>query len=258
MEAAGHAGILLHGVDFSGADSGGAAKIRVVERDLGAPRAPVRLLGQFDRGALVRAIRASAEDGRLHLWRVDAPGGVPLATLGECGVPPEWRAAAAWMRDLGSPRGWRSAVRERTRREPRRACDTAASTPMAPMNLRIFKQTWTFVCEVLLPLAEAGIAVEPMSPVAGARVVVCEGCPASVLAGKGWARRGYKGGGAPPADVRADIVRELRNAGMAIPPALAEKAIADVEGDLLDALLLASEPVQTVVPREALIEGWVY
>lgn len=258
VDPAGTAGILLHGVDFSGADSGGAAKIRVVERELSSPRSAVVVRGQFDRTGLVRAIRASASDGRAHLWRVDAPSGLPLATLAECGLTGDWMAVAEWMRGLGSPRGWRKDVREHTRREPRRVCDAAAATPLAPMNLRVFKQTWTFMCEVLLPLAEAGVSVEPMRPVAGARTVVCEGCPASVLAARGWARRGYKGAGEPPARVRAETVRELRNNGMTIPPAVAEQAIADQEGDLLDALLLVTEPAHTVVPREAIIEGWVY
>ena len=34
-------GLVIHGVDFSGADSGGAAKIRVVTRDMSDLRAPV-------------------------------------------------------------------------------------------------------------------------------------------------------------------------------------------------------------------------
>ena len=60
-------GILLHGVDFSGADSGGAAKIRVVTRDLGAPGTAIASMGRLDRRALVRAVLASREDGRSHL-----------------------------------------------------------------------------------------------------------------------------------------------------------------------------------------------
>lgn len=258
MTGAEHAGIMLHGVDFSGADSGGAAKIRVVHRDLGAPRAAVVAGGQFDRTALVRAVDASTRDGRAHLWRVDAPMGMALATIRELGLAEEWRTVAAWMSECGGARPWRSRVRDTTRREPRRVCEQAMATPMASMNLRIFKQTWTFVCEVLLPLAESGVTIAPVLPRPGAPVTVCEGCPASVLAAKGWAKRGYKGDGAGPATVRADLVRALRHEGMNIPQPLAEAAIADREGDQLDALILVSEPFQTVVPREAMVEGWVY
>ncbi|MBL9140840.1 MAG: hypothetical protein JNK53_03135 [Phycisphaerae bacterium] len=251
-------GIVVHGVDFSGADSGGAAKIRVIERDLGTPRAEVVARGQLDRKSLVRAIQASNGDGRAHLWRIDAPSGLPLSMATELAQPEDWKSIAQWMLECGAPRQWRSRVRQTTRREPRRTCDQAMSTPMAPMNLRVFKQTWTFVCEVLLPLAESGVGIEPMLPVRGARVVVCEGCPASVLACKGWAKRGYKGPGDPPVQARAEIVRHLRHDGMNIPPALADQAISDVEGDVVDALLLATPPFQTVVPREALVESWIY
>ena len=90
-------------------------------------------------------------------------------------------AVARWMQEQGSPRMWRTAVRGLTRREPRRACDAAMSTPMSPLNLRVFKQTWTFICEVLLPLAEEGVRIEPCVAGTSNAVVICEGCPASVL-----------------------------------------------------------------------------
>lgn len=251
-------GIVLHGVDFSGADAGGAAKIRAVTRDLGAPAAPVASMGRLDRRALVRAILASRDDGRAHLWRVDAPMSLPAEIAREFGVDGDWMELARWMQGLGSPRLWRTEVRARTRREPRRACDDAFSTPMSPLNLRVFKQTWTFVCEVLLPLAEAGVRVDPCVPgQPGGRVTVCEGCPASVLHAVGWPRRGYKGGGEPPARVRAEIVRSLRATGMVVPEPLAAEAVRDEQGDLLDALVLALPPFATVTPPVARIEGWV-
>jgi len=156
-------GVLLHGVDFSGADSGGLAKIRVVSRDLGALRAPVRLDGRFDRKALVRRILGMRQDGRQHLVRIDAPSGLPLDTLRTLEIEPTWNAMAAWLAAFASPRLWRSQVRAADRREPKRACDAAFRTPMAPMNLRVFKQTFTLIVEVLCPLAEAGVRVEPVN-----------------------------------------------------------------------------------------------
>jgi hypothetical protein len=250
-------GIVLHGVDFSGADSGGAAKIRVISRDLAVPRQPITSAGRIDRRGLVRAILASAEDGRDHLWRVDAPMSIPAEIAREFGVGPAWIDVARWMHSLGSPRLWRGEVRGLIRREPRRACDHAMATPMSPLNLRVFKQTWTFVCEVLLPLAEQGIRVEPCMPSAS-RVTVTEGCPASVLAAKGWPKRGYKGVGDPPRRVREELVRRLAQEGVAIPVPMGEEAIRDEEGDLLDAMLLVTPPFQSVVTAEAALEGWVH
>ncbi len=250
--------LVLHGVDLTGSDSDGAASVRVVERDLNTPRNPVVSRGQCDRRSLVRMIQESGKDGRAHLWRVDAAGGVPLATLGALDVSADWRAAAEWMHGCGSPRLWRSRVRQSTRQEPRRVCDASVSNSMAPMNLRVFKQTWGFTCQVLLPLADAGVHVEPMAPATGSTVSVCEGSSEGVLAMRGWQRRGYKGAGEPPRAVRSDIIRQLRHAGINVPPALATQAENDAEGEWIDALLLVTDPTHTVVPSAALIEGWSY
>ena len=250
--------MILHGVDFSGADSGGAAKIRMVSRDLDAPGSAVRQDGRFDRGALVRRILAMREDGRRHLVRIDAPVGLPLDTLRSFEVTPEWGAMAEWIAGFGSPRLWRGEVRGVDRREPKRVCDTAFRTPMAPMNLRVFKQTWTLIAEVLRPLAQAGVRVEPVHAASGG-VTVCEGCPASVLRLKGWPDHGYKGAGDPPRRLRADILKRLQGRERLVLAAeMARAAEDDPEGDLLDAILLVTDPLQWVPPVEARVEGWVY
>lgn len=250
--------MILHGVDFSGADAGGAAKIRMVSRDLDAPRASVQLDGRFDRRSLVRRIVGLAADGRTHLVRIDAPVGLPLETLRTFEVAPAWADMAAWLAAFGSPRLWRSESRQKDRREPRRVCDEAFRTPMAPMNLRVFKQTFTLVVEVLRPLADAGVRIEPVHGAASS-VTVCEGCPASVLRLKGWPDHGYKGQGEPPRRVRADLLERLqKRERLLLPRELAAAAEADPEGDLLDAILLVTDPVQWVPPSEARVEGWIY
>jgi hypothetical protein len=251
--------MILHGVDFSGADAGGAAKIRVVDRNLRARGEPIRLRGRFDRKTLLRQMLDTAREPGEHQWRIDAPFSIPLATFEAFNLPKDWLAMARWMADFGSPRGWRHDIRQVDRKEPKRVCDRAESTPMAPMNLRIFKQTWTLIAEILLPLAEAGVHIEPLvnrSP--SSRMVVYEGCPASVLQRFGWPAKGYKGTGEPPREVRASIVERLASVGVIVQPPLAREAIDDEEGDLLDAMLLTTSPTQTVVPAEASCEAWVY
>lgn len=251
--------MILHGVDFSGADSGGAAKIRVVERNLRARGDAVSFRGRFDRKTLLRTMIETAKMPGEHQWRIDAPFSLPIETLDAFSIPHEWMAMAQWMAAFGSPRGWRHEIRMTHRKEPKRVCDRAESTPMAPMNLRVFKQTWTLICEVLLPLAEAGVRIEPLANCeASGTMVVYEGCPACVLQRLGWPARGYKGKGDPPREVRRSIVERLQSVGVKVNDALAGDAIEDVEGDLLDAILLTTTPTQTVVPAEASIEGWVY
>jgi hypothetical protein len=136
---------------------------------------------------------------------------------------------------------------------------------MAPMNLRVFKQTFTLITEILLPLAREGVAIDPVTMVDGAKtpnVRVCEGCPASVLRHLGWPHKGYKGGGEPPRRLREDLVRLLRKEGLEIASETAVEAIHDEEGDLLDALILTTPLIEGTLPAElvaqARIEAWVY
>jgi hypothetical protein len=135
---------------------------------------------------------------------------------------------------------------------------------MAPMNLRVFKQTFTVITEVLLPLAREGVAIDPVVGAAGAApaVRVCEGCPSSVLRHHGWSFKGYKGGGEPPRRLREEFVRLLRKEGLEIASETAVEAIHDEEGDLLDALILTLPLIEGGVPPEfeqqARVEAWVY
>jgi hypothetical protein len=215
---------VVHGVDFSGAEGGGAAKIRIAEREL-APRSAVAIRPRVDRNGLKKAILESANDGRSHLWRIDAPFGLPLECFakqrpeGFGDGPVTWMTIAEWMAGFETAREWRSAMRELSRREPKRLCDRALATPLAPMNLRVFKQTFTVITEILLPLAREGIAIEPVSMPADAdsiRTRVVESCPASVLRHRGWPHKGYKGGGEPPRVVREEISRLLSSHGLVI------------------------------------------
>ncbi len=261
---------IVHGVDFSGADSSGAAKIRIAERELSA-RSAVYVRGRIDRNGLRNAILESSVDGRSHMWRIDAPCGLPMecfATERPAGMdtgPLTWHTVAQWVAGFDSAREWRGAMRELSRREPRRHCDRVLRAPLAPMNLRIFKQTFTVIKEILLPLSAQGIAIDPVSmPTDGTTpsVRVCEGCPASVLHHFGWPSKGYKGVGEPPRVLREELVRLLRQAGLEIPSPIAVEAIHDVEGDLLDALILTTAPMGVAIPSDlvgaAAIEAWIY
>lgn len=243
----------LHGVDFSGAENGGVHKIRIASW-----KSPTEItVERADRKMLVKMILDAAKSGEHHLWRIDAPMGLPIQTLRAHGVAENWLAGAKWCAQAGSPRAWRTTLREVSREEPRRRTDAEARTPMAPMNLRIFKQTWTLICEVLLPLHDAGVSIAPMATTA-AKTTICEGCPASVLQQLGWPARGYKGEGEPPQRVRAMIARRLGEIGIPLSKNLQQKVVDDTEGDLLDALILLTPPIQTVVAAEGMIEGWVY
>ncbi len=247
--------IIRHGVDFSGADGGGSG-IRLATR---VPGEPVRRIDRLDRRGLRDRILASREDGERHLWLIDAPFGVPIRTLERCDVDLDWSASVRWLASHGSPRDWRRAVRAVDRKEPKREADVVASTPLASMNLRVFKQTWTAMVELLGPLVEAGVRVDPMAGPLDARVVVVEGCPATVLKRRGDSAKGYKGTGQPPRDRREAIIqRGIESWGLEATNAVFDRCHDDEGGDDLDALLLTLDPWQGPPPAPAMVEGWVW
>jgi hypothetical protein len=243
-----------HGVDFSGADSGGRAKIVIATR---RGDSPVSIRRGVDRSGLRKAILETAEAEERHMWRIDAPFSVPLAVYDRHEIEHDWHALARWMRGFESARDWRRALRTVNRKEPRRTCDREARTPMAPMNLRVFKQTWTVVCEVLLPLAEAGVHIAPVH-VTDSPAIVCEACPASVLTFRAISPRGYKGRTEENHARRVELCRLLMSWGIPVSTRDADAAVRDAEGDVLDALLLLAEPSAHVPPVEAGIEAWVW
>ncbi|MFZ9914378.1 MAG: hypothetical protein ACO3IB_03475 [Phycisphaerales bacterium] len=72
----------------------------------------------------------------------------------------------------------------------------------------------------------------------------------------------WSGGGAPPRIVREEIIRLLRRDGLEIPSNIAVEAIHDEEGDLLDAMIMVTAPLEVPIPAElaatAAVEAWVY
>ena len=247
--------IVRHGVDFSGADGGGSG-IRLATR---VPDEPVRRIDRLDRRGLRDRIMASCADGERHLWLIDAPFGIPLRTLRSCGVEESWSASVDWLASFGSPRDWRRAVRTVDRKEPKREADVVASTPLASMNLRVFKQTWTAMVELLQPLVEAGVRVDPMAGPLDARVVIGEGCPATVLKRRGDSAKGYKGAGQPPRDRREAILRQgIECWGLDATEAVFDRCHDDEGGDDLDALLLTLDPWHGPPTAAAMVEGWVW
>ena len=245
---------ILHGVDFSGAKGGGGPKIVIATRDR---------TGDIDirRGAtrqdLLNSIRDARDDGVRHLWRIDAPLSLPESVLESHGVEADWISMARWMHGFEDPREWRRALRAVDRKERKRTCDRAARAPLAPMNLRVFKQTWTAICELLLPLAEEGFHIAPMHPTESS-VIITEACPASVLFRMGESSRGYKGSEPVHAQRRGDLCGVLAEHGVPLSRRHAKLAEQDPQGDVLDAAILLLPPVHEPIPREALIEGWIW
>ncbi|MSR18407.1 MAG: hypothetical protein EXS00_04430 [Phycisphaerales bacterium] len=250
--------MIIHGVDFSGADSGATSRIRIASRTLGSRGGESVRVERVDRNTLLRLIRASSLDGGRHLWRVNAAMGLPLEAVSKHEVALDWLEVARWMNAFGAPRPWRTAMRLTERAEPRRTADREFRTPMAPMNLRSFKQTWVFICQVLLPLAEEGqVSISPCRVVGGAACTLAEGCPSWVLRARNLPAKGYTGDSAGPKRARAGIVAALAECGILLDTRVSTEAIDEPSGELLDAVLLSTDPVERSSPEVARLEGWI-
>jgi hypothetical protein len=123
--------------------------------------------------------------------------------------------------------------------EPKRLTDREAKTPWCAFNIRLYRQSFHGMAEVLRPLATDGKAVVlPMQAPAPNLPWLIETCPASALRHFGW-RGSYKGPGL--SDQRRKILSKLTAARLLrpLPASIAKRVIADSGGDALDSVIAA-------------------
>jgi hypothetical protein len=233
------------GVDFSGAARAGRKIWLALGVVAGATLRIDRLVraadlpgGGAERGPAVAALRTWIAGCGEAVIGLDLPLALPLALMGGGG----WDA---WVRAFAdrypSADAFRTACRQAAGgREVRRRADIEARVPFAAYNLRLYRQTFYGLRDLVAPLACDGCAaVLPMqAPLAG-RPRIIEICPASTLKRLGLYRP-YKGRGAAQRAARDSLLAALeRDAPLRIPPAAREAALADGEGDALDSLVAA-------------------
>ncbi len=123
--------------------------------------------------------------------------------------------------------------------EARRATDIAAKAPFSPLNLRLYRQTYHGIADVLAPLRAAGARVLPFDAPAEGALWLLEICPASLLK-REKLYLSYKGKSAAQRQNRETIAREM---AARVPfewsADLEKAALDDPEGDALDAVLAA-------------------
>ena len=219
--------------------------------------------GAVDRRAALAALVQKVAESPRSAWGFDFSFGLPKAILEKLAP-----AASSYDDQLGVVAGFGRAetLREQCAgvspdAELRRRTDSEASTPFSPYNLRIYKQTFYGLTEVIRPLrSRPEVAVLPFDALpqaavpAGERlpfnratsaatphVYILEVCPASVLARLEYPKRGYKGGGESAAEARVGLLRGLIDDGLVRPMPRPQRSriVADAEGNALDALLAA-------------------
>lgn len=192
------------------------------------------------------------------LVALDAPFGLPDAVLDPDEPWADW--LAAFPRRYADPAAFREAMNAKTGgKELKRVCDRVAKTPWCAWNLRMHRQSWAMLAQVLAPLQARGAAsFPPMTPIRDGVAVAVEICPAASLKRRDLYLRGYKGPGEAPAAQRAAILKGLGVTGKA-----AAVAIADPGGDALDALVAALAGAEAMaqthdLPPHARREAWVF
>lgn len=236
----------IHGIDFSGApDAGSKIWIASGHADGGtlvitACRRAATLPGSGRRRELaleaLRAFLAGAGDAAIGL---DFPFGVPRAVAGDVA----WSDFVAGFRTrFPTADAFReAAVHAAGGKELRRVTDREAQTPFSPYNLRLYKQTYHGIRDVLGPLVRDGhIAVPPMQPAVAGRPLVLEICPAATLKELGLYVP-YKGREAQHRRGRERILRTLEERGLATVAGdeVRTAVLEDAGADALDGVLAA-------------------
>jgi len=238
------------GVDFSGAsDARENVWIAECERRDGALRltglAPARERldpSGADPAATTTALAAFLR-GRSGAAGLDFPFSLPAPVAGELGAE-TWRGLADVVAGFEDASAFDAACQRATpgdRTYARRATD-AAHGSFSPYHFFVKRQAYHGIAGVLRPLVADGDArVLPMDlGVArdGDRPDLLETYPAAVFDGLGCHREEYKGTGERERRRRRANLAGLRD-GVAVPDRLADRALADADGDALDAVAAA-------------------
>jgi hypothetical protein len=197
-------------------------------RDLGGKMSP-----DDCRSNVVQAI--ASEDER---WiGCDFPFSLPLEMVG----PNSWQTFARHFgKRYPSPSAMRDECRQRLGGEKRRRTDTESKAPWAPTNLRLYRQTFFGIRDLLVPLVFGHQAVVlPMMRDRPGSIKLLEVCPASRLKQVD-CYRSYKGRGNELRRERQKLVDRLSDIagyGVIVRPRDKQAMVEQEGGDLFDAVL---------------------
>ena len=232
------------GVDFSGArDAGKAIWIADgIPVDGGLEVERLRCAGDLPDGgtgrtAALSALRVHLAGQKNALIGLDFPFGLPADLIDT----PGWPAfARGFSRRYPDPEVFREACRRHTGgKELKRRTDRRTATPFCAYNLRLYRQTYWGIAQVLAPLSEdARVAIVPVLDRPGASATLAETCPASSLKRLD-CYRPYKGREPALATARQAVLDRLKHEGLRCSDAIADKTVKDIGGDALDALIAA-------------------
>ena len=234
------------GIDFSGAQDAGK-KIWIAcgsildDTILISECFPAKDLpgsGQ-QRDQAISALRAFIRKRRDCVFGLDFPFGIPRPLISE----------ESWEEWLGvfperytSPEGFERQCRLASNgKELKRATDVETKTPFSPYNLRLYRQTYFGVRDVLGTLVqEKAVSVLPLQKPQDEKPWAIEICPAATLKTKNLSFP-YKGRGRDRKAAREKILTSMEKAGVlkVQKPSVGKRIIEDRGGDALDSVIAA-------------------
>ncbi len=181
------------GLDFSGA-SDAANHIWLTIGNLQSNNQPVideifplyQLTNPItNRAESYRVLRKFIANSQDTITGLDFPFGLPERLCPE----ENWESLVQKFGDhFSSPEAFRSYCRShQNHRELKRRTDIDARAPFSPYNLRLYRQTFYGIRDVLSPLIQReAVCVLPMQPAHPEKPWVVEVCPACFLKRRGW------------------------------------------------------------------------
>jgi len=225
------------GIDFGGARDAGV-KIWGTVADVADNRLRIERCWRADelpgsgkeRALALTALRHYIAGSGIAAFGLDFPFGLPqeLLSVGETWV--DW--VLRFPSDYAAPDA----------REHKRRTDCEAMTPFSAYNVRLYRQTYYGIREILNPLVRTGsTSVLPMQRQAVDLPWVIEICPASTLKRLGLYLTGYKGKSHEGRLVRERILAGLEAEQRVVidEPSLRECILVDDGGDALDSVVAA-------------------
>lgn len=254
------------GIDFSGAvDAGRKLWLAQGERAAGTLTItdcrPAQALpgGGRERQRALAAVRTFLVAHGACVVGLDAPFSLPRPLLDA----PSWEA---FLRTVAarfpSAAALRAVCRASGPREAKRATEVAARAPFAAANVRLYRQTYHALRDLLAPLVLTGqaVALPFQAPRPGVPWLL-EVCPAATLKRLGWYRP-YKGRAPDRCAARAVLLERLAVAGVRLPDDVSRAALTDAEGDALDAVIAAWAAARAVPDAvdaaDDRLEGWIF
>ncbi len=268
----------LFGVDWSGSAQTSGRNDKLWVASLRGDQVAL----EWGRDGFVRsdiAQRIMREGG---LWVLDFPFGVPASVAAALGLDPDdWTSWMRWVEETLPPFN-ATALRDLARLRVAAAggewsalrnIDVQLRTTWFPLFEQLYRQTLTGAHEILGPCSrQPDLAIAPLMPVTGReRTLVVEGFPGGIIRDHlGLVPTGYKKKTALAEAHRRAILAALQDALQVDLEPILERAVADPEGDAVDALVLLlaarraaefspdawARARADLVAHRRLLEGW--